>query len=371
MLRAVILNILLILSLSACAPQTKTEPFARTETALPAPVAAPVGTPMAQTPAPMSAPVKVAILVPQSGPSAPIGEALLQAAQLAVFDLNEPNFTLIPKDTKGTAAGAAEAVNEAAREGATLILGPLFAQEVEGAKGAARSHGLTVLGFSTDWRVAGDHVYSMGVLPFGQAERIADYAARQGLRRIGVIAPRDMYGDAVVGVFEQTAKRYGISIVKSVRIAADGSDAMSAVTQLTGGQSATGAYDGLFMPVGGQTIHMLAATLKGYGLGSNQVRYLGTGLWDEAGVMSDANMSGALYAAPSPTGRAGFERNYQRFYGSMPPRLASIGYDSAALAIVLARAAAQSGSRAAYDRASLTNANRSPRAYKGRSYPVE
>lgn len=309
----------------------------------------------AQTPAMQAAlnePVRVAVLVPQSGQGAQMGEALLQAAQLAVFDLNEPNFQLVPKDTKGTPAGTKAAVDEAAREGARLILGPLFAQEVEAAKAQARNYGLTVVGFSTDWRLAGDNTFLMGVLPFGQAERIADYAARQGLTRIAAITTKDAYGDAVLNAFTQTAQRYGITVSKTVRIAADGSDISNAVTQLE-----AGAYDAFFMPVGGKPARLLAAALKDKGMASSQVRYLGTGLWDDPEVLSDANMSGAVYAAPSPQTRAGFERNYQRIYGSMPPRLASIGYDSAALAIVLARNATAAGQRVTYDRNGFINPN--------------
>jgi len=304
-------------------------------------------------------PVRVAILVPQTGQGAAYGEALLQAAQLAVFDVNEPQFQLIPKDTKGTAEGARRAVDEAAREGAKLILGPLFAQEVSAARTAARMYGLTVIGFSTDWRVAGDNTFTMGVLPFGQVERIADYAARQGLRRIAVVATKDMYGDAVLSLFQSSAQRLGMGVVKVVRIAADGSDATTALRELTAGYDPANGqtYDGLFIPVGGKTMHVIASTLRPFGLGSDNIRYLGTGLWDDADMLSDPNMGGAAYAAPSPQVRAAFERNYQRIYGKTPPRLASIGYDSAALAIVLARNASINNARVAFDRNSLLNAN--------------
>ncbi len=305
-------------------------------------------------------PVRVAILVPQTGPNAAMGQALLQAAQLAVFDLNEPNFQLIPKDTQGTPDGARAGVDAAARDGAKLVLGPLFSQELDAAKSAARGYGITVIGFSTDWRQAGDNVYSMGVLPFGQAERMAEFAAQQGLKRIGIIAPRDMYGDAVLSVFENTAARNGLQIVKTVRIAADGSDAQQGVQQLTGGQMMAAdrmPYDAVFMPVGAPVISQLAMAMKQYGLGADRVRYLGTGLWDDASVTRDPAMAGAVYAAPSPDVRASFERNYQRIYGTTPPRLASIGYDAAALAVVLARNAEQTGQRVTYDRASLTNPN--------------
>ena len=45
--------------------------------------------------------------------------------------------SLIPKDTKGTAEGARLAAESALQDGAELIIGPLFAQEVSGA-GAGR-----------------------------------------------------------------------------------------------------------------------------------------------------------------------------------------------------------------------------------------
>jgi len=304
--------------------------------------------------------VRVAILVPQSGPNAAVGHALSQAAQLALFDLNEPNFQLIPKDTGGTAEGAREAATQAAREGARLILGPLFASEVQAVKPVAQTYGLSVIGFSTDWRVAGDNVMTMGVLPFGQASRVADFAARQGLKRIAIIATKDLYGDAVTNAFTQTAGRYGMNIVSTVRIAPNGSDATSAIQQLTGGQVlAAGAapYDAIFMPVGGQALKILASTLKAYGLGNDRLRYLGTGLWDEGDVARDPNLAGGIYAAPAPQQRSGFERNYARVYGSNPPRLASIGYDAAALAVVLARQESMRGGRVTYARADFANPN--------------
>ncbi|NBX65502.1 MAG: penicillin-binding protein activator [Proteobacteria bacterium] len=305
-------------------------------------------------------PVKVAILAPQSGPNAAMGEALIQAAQLAVFDLDEPQFQIVPKDSQGTAEGARRAVDEAAREGVKLILGPLFAKEVETAKAAARSYGLTLIGFSTDWRVAGDNAFTMGVLPFGQVERIAEYASRQGMRRIAAIATSDMYGDAVLSLFQSTAQRYGMSVTKVVRVSPDGRDGAAAVAMLTEGKVLSGSalpYDAVFMPVGGQAAKVVASSLKTYGIGGDRLKLLGTGLWDDPIVLSDPNMAGAVYAAPAPQIRAAFERNYQRIYGTYPPRLASIGYDAAALAIVLARSASSSGQRVTYDRNSLLNPN--------------
>lgn len=303
---------------------------------------------------------RVGILVPQTGANAAIGTALLQAAQLAVFDLNETSFQLVPVDTKGTPQGAADAVRSAADNGVKMILGPLFANEVSAVKDAARGYNLQVMAFSTDWRLAGDNVYSMGVLPFGQASRVADYASRQGARRIGIIATQDMYGDAVVEEFQRVAQHYGINIIKVVRIDANGGNAMQAVQTMTGNNVLSAdrmPYDALFMPVGGSALRTLVTGLKQYGVDSSRVKFLGTGLWDDADVLRNPLMAGAVYAAPSPQLRATFERNYQRIYGSTPPRLASIGYDAAALAIVLARNATSQNRPVTFDRAAITDPN--------------
>ena len=72
-------------------------------------------------------PVRVALLVPLSGGAAPVGEAMLNAAQLALFEFDDPNILLIPKDTGGDPAKAAQVSREAISEGADIILGPLFA----------------------------------------------------------------------------------------------------------------------------------------------------------------------------------------------------------------------------------------------------
>ncbi|MGH6833709.1 MAG: ABC transporter substrate-binding protein, partial [Methyloceanibacter sp.] len=79
--------------------------------------------------------VKVALLLPitASGSTPAVAKALKQAAELALFDFDNPNVTLVPKDTKGTPDGARLAAESALQDGAELIIGPLFAQEVSGA----------------------------------------------------------------------------------------------------------------------------------------------------------------------------------------------------------------------------------------------
>jgi hypothetical protein len=48
---------------------------------------------------------RVALLLPLSGQQAPLGQALQQAAELALFAQNDPRVEFVPLDTAGTATG--------------------------------------------------------------------------------------------------------------------------------------------------------------------------------------------------------------------------------------------------------------------------
>src|SRR5690349_24899911 len=109
------------------------------------PPAVPPG-PLSMSPSTAAAgPAKVALLVPLSGANAELGQAILDAAQLALFEAGGDRLTLVPRDTGGNANGAAGAARSAIGEGAHLILGPLLAPEVEAVKPIARDAHLNVI----------------------------------------------------------------------------------------------------------------------------------------------------------------------------------------------------------------------------------
>lgn len=289
------------------------------------------GTPSTPAPASPALPpaqqgtTRVAILLPLSGSNAALGQSMLQAAQLAVFDLGYDNFELMPQDT---ATGAGAAATNAVRDGAQLILGPLFADDVRAVKAATAGRGINVIGFSTDWSIAGGNVFLMGFMPFEQVTRIADYAKARGLSSVAVAANADSYGTAAAAAFESRARANGLPITRAL--------------------SNPAAYDGVFIPAGGNDLSGILQRVPNAG-----ARKLGTGLWDDPRIAANPVMNGAWFAAPSPRARAGFESRYQSTYGSAPVRIASLAYDATALAVTLTRVGVTSGRGPAFDAASL------------------
>ncbi|MEM8833479.1 MAG: penicillin-binding protein activator [Pseudomonadota bacterium] len=273
--------------------------------------------------------VDVAILLPLTGKNAALGESMLQAAQLALFETNRTNFNLIPRDTKGTASGASAAAQAAIQQGAQLILGPVFADSVRAVKPIAQTNNVNVIAFSTDWTLADSSTYLMGFMPFSQVDRIANYAALSGKRQVSIIATRDVYGDMVTRQFNDAAKRYGINIEQTVRITPNDPELGTKITEMNHNISA------VFMPVGGKTASVIADYLEQNNMPASNVKRLGTGLWNNQTIASVRGLQDGWFAGPSIQKRGFFSNMYQRTYGQSPVQIASLAFDATALAIAL------------------------------------
>lgn len=296
-------------------------------------------------------PVKVALLVPLSGPQGNLGQAMLNASQMALFDIGASHVTIIPRDTT---KGARQAATEVINEGAQMILGPLFAQDVKAVSPIASARNIPVIAFSTDWTAADQNTYIMGFLPFGQVTRVVNYAHSRGAKNFGALIPNTPYGMAVNVTLQNTLSRHNVSAPQSIVFPPNG--LQQAVQKLASKQQAGGTWaaDALILPLGGPQLSEAATHLRQNDMSMRQTRILGTGLWDDS-QQARALLPGGWYAAPDPNQRVKFTNQYVATYGAQPPRLATLAYDATALAAALAIKGQNETGQPAYDRASLTN----------------
>ncbi|WP_245593587.1 penicillin-binding protein activator [Azospirillum halopraeferens] len=280
----------------------------------------------------MAQPIKVALLLPLSGPGAAIGQPMLDAAQLALFERGGERFQLLPRDTGGTPRGAADAARAALAEGASLILGPLFAQEVAAVRPIAQASGVEVMAFTTDRTQSGPGTYVLGLVPGDQVVRVAGFTRSRGVTRFAVLAPRNAYGDAVTDALQDAARRFDARVVQVERYDPNLAD-LSVLAQQVAQSPAQ--PEAVLLAEGGQRVKDIAAALRAAGVTARPLQFLGTGLWDEPGMGSEPALVGAWYAAPETAPRAAFEASFRRAYGKEPPRLATLAYDATALAAVL------------------------------------
>jgi ABC-type branched-subunit amino acid transport system substrate-binding protein len=315
------------LALGACSASGPRQPTTQAPELAPPPPVAALPPPSGTIPSP-DGKVRIGLLVPLSGDNRDIGQGMLDAAQMALFDLGKKDIVLLPIDSGGTPEQAIDAAHNVLSQGAQLILGPLFSTSTQAMAPVAREAGVNVITFSNDPAVAQPGVFVMGFTVGPQVQRVTGYAIAQGLRQLAVIAPSSSYGQSVVNVMQDTAAQQGAT-VQAGFFDPQATDVNAAVTGFA--QSARGAQ-AVMIPVGGARLSSVAPLLAYRDLDPRQVKYLGTGLWDVPGIWREGALLGAWYAAPPPELRADFEKRFNDTYGHRPPRLATLAYDAVALA---------------------------------------
>ena len=308
--------------------------------------------------------VKVGILLPLSGQHKALGDAMLKAAQMALFDLGHTKMELLPRDTQGTAQGAGSAAQSAINDGAQILLGPVFASSVQAAKPVAARARINMIAFSTDWSLAGGNTFIMGFLPFDQVQRLTQFATSKGVSRVGVLAPQSAYGNVVTSAFNRAATQNNIAVTQTATFQTNTNNLAPTVREFSrydarqsAGALQSAPFDAVLMPVGGQDARAIGSLLTHYELPPRSVRRLGTGLFDETALASEANLDGAWFAAPAPGTRAKFEDRFLRTYGSRAPRLASLAFDATALTAVLAKRGLETTGRPSFDREAISSPN--------------
>jgi branched-chain amino acid transport system substrate-binding protein len=332
------------------------------------------GTPVMGTPIiPLatSSTVRIGLLIPLSGPNKKLGRSMLNAAQMALFDFSDSSFELLIFDTLGTPEGAIEAARFAIGDGVSMILGPLLGTSISAIAPMSRAANVTVVGFSSDRTVTGDGIYTMGFFPGNEVERVVGYAVSRGQKRFAAIAPRGLFGQAVVEALHRSATRLGGEVDRVLFYDPESQDFSGVVRELANYDSRRQAlldqraeleervddiakralkrleqiqtlgevpFDALLLAGGGERLHAIAALLPFYDVDPKKVRILGTGQWDIPDLGAEPALRGGWHAGPPPEARAEFVKQYKSIYGVKPHRLSTLAYDATALSAVMARA---------------------------------
>lgn len=312
--------------------------------------------------------VRIGMLLPLSGPEGALGNALLNAAELALFEIDDPWIELIPEDTMGTPAGARAAMEAVLKAGARVVLGPLLSTSVREVAPVAKLAGVNVIAFSTDRSVAGDNVFLIGFSPENEVFRIVEFARSQGLRRFAALVPETAYGERVADSVRVATSANPRDLVRittyppqtdriydPVRelanydqrhrallemrrvVGAMATDEAAALLRELEEKDTLGPvnFDAVLIAEGGTMLEALAPLLPFYDIDPKLVRFLGTGLWDDRGTLIEPSLEGGWFTGPhSRNGRDFFEK-FETAFGYQPPRISSLAYDAMVLVMAL------------------------------------
>ncbi len=317
-------------------------------------------------------PVVIGLLLPLSGSDAELGSELLAAAELALFDIDNVDLVIVPRDTSGTPEGAAGAASDAIAEGAQLLLGPWFGESATAVAPLARAAGVNVVSFSSDRTVAGHGVFVMGFLPAEQVHRVVTFANSKAILRFAAIAPDNRYGNVMINALNDVSSAIGVDVARialyppTVKGSSDVADVVSnfadfelrkqaledqrRILEESGDEFALAAlrrlenretlgdvdYDAVLIADSGARLRAVAPLLPFYDVDPAKVRVLGPMHWDAPDITSEPSLVGAWFAAPPRDVRNQFLTRFESIYGHRPRRLATLAYDGLALAGALA-----------------------------------
>ncbi len=257
---------------------------------------------------------------------------MLNAAQMALFDQGDRRVEVVPRDTRGSPAGAAEAARGLIGSGVTSLAGPLTLSETAAVVNVARGANVPVFAFTSDESQAGPQVWVLGLTPGQQVRRIATAAREAGVSRFAMIAPDDAFGQRLAAALRDAVGQMGGPPPTIVMTPARATDFSGAAQQV-----AAASPEAVLIghgPAGSRA----AAQALAAAFPSGAPRLLGTALWSNDGTVgNEPALAGAWFPAPDPDARSRFESQYSAAFGERPSRLAGVAYDALALAARSAR----------------------------------
>ena len=289
----------------------------------------------------------IGVVLPLTGRFAKFGDESLNGILLAsgVFEASPAAGTsqlrLLVRDSGTGPDAAASAVSElAANPAVSAVIGPLLAEDAEGASSAAEVGALPMLSLSAKEIPAGQsgqHVFRFGATARAEADALAEYTVKvMGLRRFGVLYPEDPYGRGLRDLFEQAVQARGGSVVRAVGYEPRPQNLTGPVRDVLGPPGKPGSapsIDAVFVPDSRDKGAMAATALVA--AGASSVRVLGTRGWQSPDLLrlGGTAIEGAIFTEPfdasssSPT-VTDFTRRYHMSYGRTPDVMAAQAYDA-------------------------------------------
>lgn len=276
---------------------------------------------------------RVALLLPRSAPGngATIATEYRNAAELAIEASGAQSMELVIKDTGGTAAGAIARSEEAVREGAAVILGPVFSGSVTSAASVARPANRSIVAFSSDPAAASNGVFLMSFLPDQVVDRTISYATGVGLTSFVAILPQGAYGTLVERQLKATLASHGGVLLGVSRYQYSNESVVAAVQEVL---PAIREADAIFIPDGGTAPTAIARVIQSEGVKLRDKRLIGTGQWRSA-KLDSAYLQGAIFADMDQANFEEFKLRYRERFGAEPTVNAGLGYDAVTMTVEL------------------------------------
>lgn len=281
-----------------------------------------------------NAPVKVALLVPSGSGDAKqeaLAKSLVNAARMAVNDVQGAKIDLLIYSTAGKPAQASEVAKKAAADGAKILVGPLFAEAANAAGLAVAGKNINVLSLSNNTQIAGGNVFVLGNTFENTANRLVRFAAAKGLRNVASVGAKNAAGAIAEGAVQKAAATAGVTYTGATSYEFSTAGVVNATQTIKSHVQSTSTDVLIFSSDSAGALPVLAQLLPENGLTPDTIKYMGLTRWDiPTSTLSISGLQGGWFAMPNTSSIAGFATRYTTIYQTNPHPLAGFAYDGIA-----------------------------------------
>ena len=134
--------------------------------------------------------LKIGVLLPLSGKFQDIGETFLKAIQLALFDIDNDNIKIYPKDSESNATKVYEAAKEFENLGIEIVIGPIFYESLERLN---KINNITFIALTNKTQKIPKNVIAFGINIESQINALKKYFEEIKISKTLLLAPKSEF----------------------------------------------------------------------------------------------------------------------------------------------------------------------------------
>lgn len=294
--------------------------------------------------------IPVALFLPISGKNQELGQSLVNAATISLFDndLNH-NIELVLIDSKESPEDAKKGFAEIINRKIKIVIGPIFSSSAEAIAKDAMQNKITVISLSNNRELShkinnDGGVFLAGMMPEAQIDKIVNYSMDQGKYNFAVISPNNQYGNTITTLFKKVVKDRDGNYITS-EFYKNSSDIDRVVDRVinsftisnrlkakvkkgaTVNESDRTYPQVILVPESGNILSKIVASIQRQNVDEREFQIVGTSQWDDISTLNDRNLVGSWFVAPENEKFRNFEKIYYQTYQKFPPRISTIAYD--------------------------------------------
>ena len=299
--------------------------------------------------------IKVGVMLPLSGEHSEIGNLILNAIEMAIFQTEKNKLELYIKDTKAKPDRAKKVLSELIDEGVKVVIGPLFSKSLAAIRSEVTSNNINIFALTNNINLKNKGVWIFGVDPQAQTEKVLRHALEKGSKNIAALLPQNAYGlllfDTITSFAQKNLMKiekiefYNFSLESQRKTAQKISEGfekyklyLDKIKEQENQEEESNdilfmekPFDSVFIAAAGQNLTVLSSQLQYNNVDPKIVQYLGISSWEDSSILNEPALEGGVFVTTSEMYQKKIKIIYKNSFNKEMPKIAMIAYDIVAL----------------------------------------